>query len=86
MINKVQICFGSLGFEVFEPKMSFLQILDCHNSSGRASTRHGELDHRTHGMLATNSPPTRHGELAAAKLVVGLFQAGFGSFVRGFSL
>jgi hypothetical protein len=84
MINRVKIHFGSLGFEVFELKMPFLQVLDCHNSSGRARTRHGELDHRTHGLLASNSPPTRHGELTAPKRVVGSFQAVLGSFVSDF--
>jgi hypothetical protein len=27
MIHEVKIYLGSLGFEVFEPKMSFLQVL-----------------------------------------------------------
>jgi hypothetical protein len=55
MIHRVKIYFGSLGFEVFELEMPFLQVLNCHNSSGRARTRHGELDHRTHGILAMAS-------------------------------
>jgi hypothetical protein len=56
MIHRVKIYLGPLGFEVFELEMPFLQVLDYHNSPGRARTRHGELDHRTHGLLATNSP------------------------------
>jgi len=56
MINRVKIYFGSLGFEVFDLKMPFIQVLDCYNSSGRARTRHGELDHKTHGLLTLNSP------------------------------
>jgi hypothetical protein len=43
MIHRVKIYFGTLDFEVFGLEMPFLQVLDCHNSPGRASTRHGEL-------------------------------------------
>jgi len=32
-IDRVKLCFGSLGFEVFELKTPFLQVLNCHNSS-----------------------------------------------------
>jgi hypothetical protein len=59
MIHRFKIYFGTLDFDVFGSKKPFLKVLDCHNSSGRAITRHGELDHRTGGsarpQLATTS-------------------------------
>jgi hypothetical protein len=93
MIKYVQVCLGTLGFEVFEPKTPFLQVLDCHNSPQRAGSSQGELENRTggpaHPQLATASgysPPTRHGELTAPKRAVGSFRAVFGSFAWGFPL
>jgi hypothetical protein len=54
-----QICLGTLGFEVFEPKTPFLQVLDCPNSPQRAGSLRGELEVRTGGparpQLATAS-------------------------------
>jgi hypothetical protein len=61
----VQICLETLGFEVFEPKTPFLQVLDCHNSPQRVDSSLGELEGRIGGparpqlaMASSCSPPT----------------------------
>jgi hypothetical protein len=72
MIHRVKIYFATLDFEVFGLEMPFLQVLDCHNSPGRAITRHGELQ-ATEGICY--SPPTHLGEQTAPKRVVGSFRA-----------
>jgi hypothetical protein len=59
MITRVIICIEILGFEVFGSKTTFLHVLDCHNSPGRAITRHSE---QKAAEPMTCSPPTRQGE------------------------
>jgi hypothetical protein len=67
MINRVIIYLGTLGFEVFGLKIPILQVLDCHDSPGRASARHAE---QTQQKLWF----PRLGEQTAPKCVVGSFR------------
>jgi hypothetical protein len=59
MILRVIIYLEILDFEVFGLKIPFLQVMDCHDSPGRAITRHGEQN-KTEPRFCL--PPTRHGE------------------------
>jgi hypothetical protein len=65
MILRVILYLEILGFEVLGSKIPFLKVLDCHDSPGRAITRHGKLDHQNRGSArpqlaieSNHSPPT----------------------------
>jgi hypothetical protein len=49
MTSKSHNMLRDTWFEVFGSKIPFLGGLDCHNSPGRAITRHSELEGRTGG-------------------------------------
>ena len=72
MTTRVIKCIETLGFEVLGSKTSFLGVLDCHNSTWRAITRHSEQK----GAESVNcSPPTRHGEQLLASPIMLLAMA-----------
>jgi hypothetical protein len=67
MIPSAMICLGMIEIEVFEWKISFLRVLDCHSSPRRANGSRGELEGQMGvstrlllAMASRCSPPTHN--------------------------
>ena len=82
MTSSIMVCLGGLCIEVFGSKMSFLHVLDCHNSPRRAITRHGEQEVRTGGsarpLLASHTISLAMASRQWGRLLVLLVMAGMG--------